>query len=207
MKNNRKSRSPKNWRDKFKEKLKEDHLRILEEAVEHDGGLFRDTKEYEEYRKHNVRYRIEKLLENDRNIDALAWLCLETELNPDNVEAIAMKEQLKKKLYFTKEDRIEIKNSNKIPLFDWGPVAGMQDEKKFIERNILLPLKEKKIYKNFKVSIPKGIILHGPPGCGKTFIVRQMARLLKFSFFELTPSSIASTYVHGTQEKIESSFA
>jgi len=82
----------------------------------------------------------------------------------------------------------------------------MRRVKAIIERDVLLPLKEREICRNFNVSIPKGLLLYGPPGCGKTFIVKQIARLLDFKLYEISPSSVASTYVHGTQEKIRKMF-
>lgn len=182
-------------------------LKKLEEFIQMDGGLYRDDLKFQEFRMLALQFRIQLLMEWNRYAEALAWLCLETELNPTNVEAIAMKEQLKKQLHFTKEEnRVSVNNTSQKQLFDWGNVAGMRRIKAIIERDILLPLKEREVYRNFNVSIPKGLLLYGPPGCGKTFIVKQIARLLGFKYLEVSPSSIASTYVHGTQEKIKKMF-
>jgi len=182
-------------------------LKKLEQIIQDDGGIFRNDTYYQEFRNLALMFRIDLLLEWERYAEALAWLCLETELNPSNVEAIAMKEQLKKQLHFTgEENHVTVINTSQIPLFDWGNVAGMRRIKAIIERDILLPFKEWEIYKNFNVSIPKGLLFYGPPGCGKTFIVKQIAKILKFNFFEVSPSTVASTYVHGTQEKIKELF-
>jgi transitional endoplasmic reticulum ATPase len=182
-------------------------LRKLEEFIQLDGGLYRNDLKFHEFRMLALQFRIQLLMEWNRYAEALAWLCLETELNPTNVEALAMKEQLKKQLHFTKEENhVSIKNTSQNPLFDWGNVAGMRRVKAIIERHIILPFKEWEIYKNFNVSIPGGLLLYGPPGCGKTFIVKQIAKILKFNFFEVSPSTIASIYVHGTQEKIKNLF-
>ena len=182
-------------------------LRKLEQFIQLDGGLYRHDLNFHEFRMLALQFRIQLLMEWNRYAEALAWLCLETELNPTNVEAIAMKEQLKKQLYFTREENhVTVKNTSQIPLFDWGNVAGMRRIKAIIERDILLPIKEWEIYKNFNVSIPNGLLLYGPPGCRKTFIVKQIAKLLRFRFIEISPASVASTYVHGTQEKIKNMF-
>ncbi len=44
--------------------------------------------------------------------------------------------------------------------------------------------------------------MYGPPGCGKTFIVRKLAEELKYNFFEVKHSDIASSYIHGTVSKV-----
>lgn len=164
-------------------------LKKLEQAIQHDGGIFRDNPAFKEFRELSLLFRIDLLLQWGRNAEALAWLCLETELNPDNVEALALKEQLKKQLYFGKEeDRVIVKNSKSKALFDWGPVAGMRREKAILERDVLLPMKERALYKKFNVNIPRGLLLYGPPGCGKTFIVKRLARLLGFEYFEISPT-------------------
>jgi transitional endoplasmic reticulum ATPase len=182
-------------------------LRKLEELIQDDGGLFRNDPAIQEFRNLSLLFRIDLLIEWKRYGEALAWLCLETELNPLNVEAQALKEYLKRELHFTNVDnRVSVNTQSSKPLFDWGKVAGMRKIKAMIERDILLPLKERDVYRNFNVTIPKGLLLYGPPGCGKTFIVQNIARLLNFKFIEISPSSIASTYVHGTQEKIKELF-
>ena len=65
-----------------------------------------------------------------------------------------------------------------------------------------MPLKEKELYEKYKVSVPNGMLLYDPPGCGKTFIARQFSEEINFNFIELKPSDLASIYVHGTQEKL-----
>ena len=182
-------------------------LRKLEKIIQLDGGIYRETEKFKEFRKLSMHFRIDLLIQWRRFAEALAWLCLETELNPTNVDAIAMKEQLKKQLHFTEEENhVSIQNTSSRPLFNWGGVAGMRRVKAIIERDVLLPLKEKELYRNFNVSIPNGLLLYGPPGCGKTFIVKRIAGLLGFKYYEVSPSTISSTYVHGTQEKIKNLF-
>jgi transitional endoplasmic reticulum ATPase len=58
------------------------------------------------------------------------------------------------------------------------------------------------LYQQYRVSVPNGMLLYGPPGCGKTFIARKFAEEVGYNFVELKPSDLASIYVHGTQQKI-----
>lgn len=85
-------------------------------------------------------------------------------------------------------------------------VAGMEELKERLKRDVIQPLKNPEKYKKFKVSIPNGILFYGPPGCGKTFIVRKLAEELGFTFIEVHNSSIGSSYMHGTAQNIAAKF-
>jgi transitional endoplasmic reticulum ATPase len=89
----------------------------------------------------------------------------------------------------------------------WNGVAGMRDLKAMLERDVILPLQEPEIYERYRLNLPNGILLYGPPGCGKTFIARKLAEVAGFNFMEVTPGDLASIYVHGTQGKIAGLFA
>jgi len=81
-------------------------------------------------------------------------------------------------------------------------IAGMVNLKEILYNDIILPLQEKELYKKYKISAPNGMLLFGPPGCGKTFISRKLSDEVGYNFIEVKPSDLASIYIHGTQEKI-----
>lgn len=85
-------------------------------------------------------------------------------------------------------------------------VAGMKSLKSLLINDVINPLLHPEKYKKFKLSIPNGILLYGPPGCGKTFIVRKLAEELGYNFVELSPSSVASQYIHGAVGNIAKVF-
>ncbi len=85
-------------------------------------------------------------------------------------------------------------------------VAGMDELKALLIDDVIKPLREPEKYKKFKLSIPNGILLYGPPGCGKTFIVRKLAEELGYNFIELKHSDVGSSYVYGTVNKIAKIF-
>jgi SpoVK/Ycf46/Vps4 family AAA+-type ATPase len=76
-------------------------------------------------------------------------------------------------------------------------VAGMKKLKTLLINDVIEPLINPEKFKKFKLSIPNGILLYGPPGCGKTFIVKKLAEELDYNFIELNPSSVATNYIHG----------
>lgn len=85
-------------------------------------------------------------------------------------------------------------------------VAGMHELKTLLISEVIEPLKNPEKFLKFKLSIPNGILLYGPPGCGKTFIVKKLAEELGYNFFELSPSSVATPYVHGAVGNIAKAF-
>ena len=76
-------------------------------------------------------------------------------------------------------------------------VAGMKPLKSLLINEVIEPLSNPDKYKKFKLGIPNGILLFGPPGCGKTFIVKKLAEELNYNFIEMNPSSVATSFVHG----------
>lgn len=81
-------------------------------------------------------------------------------------------------------------------------IAGMEALKSLLMTDIIEPLHNQESYKEYGIKPLNGILFYGPPGCGKTFIAKQLAAEIGYTFFEIKPSDLASVYVHGTQEKI-----
>jgi len=77
-------------------------------------------------------------------------------------------------------------------------IAGMKELKQTLIAEVINPLRDPEKFKKFKVSIPNGILLYGPPGCGKTFIVRKLSEELGYNFFEVKHSDLATPFIHGS---------
>ena len=85
-------------------------------------------------------------------------------------------------------------------------VAGMAELKNLLLTDVIQPLLNPEKFRKFKLSIPNGILLYGPPGCGKTYIVRKLAEEIGYTFLEVKHSDVGSPYVHGTVGKIAKIF-
>tara|TARA_Y100001936_G_C16089439_1_gene684707 strand:+ start:4775 stop:5812 length:1038 start_codon:yes stop_codon:yes gene_type:complete len=85
-------------------------------------------------------------------------------------------------------------------------VAGMEELKNLLTTDVINPLRNPEKFEKFKVSIPNGIILYGPPGCGKTFIVRKLAEELGYNFVEVKHSDLATPFIHGSVSNIGKAF-
>ena len=75
-------------------------LEVLDHVIEDPLPFFQGEAWVIEERRLAWLYRIELLREWGRLKEALAWACLEVEMNPDNVTAIALKERLKREAGF-----------------------------------------------------------------------------------------------------------
>jgi AAA+ superfamily predicted ATPase len=85
-------------------------------------------------------------------------------------------------------------------------VAGMDELKTLLYDEVVSALREPDDLKAYGLTIPNGILLFGPPGCGKTYIARQLAEELSYFFKEVFPSEIGSTFIHDTPLKIREVF-
>jgi len=85
-------------------------------------------------------------------------------------------------------------------------IAGMHELKKLLIAEVINPLKNPEKFKKFKVSIPNGILLYGPPGVGKSFIVRRLAEELGYNYVEVKGSDLATPFIHGAVGNIGKAF-
>lgn len=85
-------------------------------------------------------------------------------------------------------------------------VAGMQRLKALLQREVIAPIRDPEPFKRYGLTVPNGILLYGPPGCGKTYIARQLAEELGHYFVEIIPSELASPYIHQSVIRIREIF-
>ena len=83
----------------------------------------------------------------------------------------------------------------------FADVAGMEDLKQKITEGFINVLKNQECAKAFGIT-PPSLLLYGPSGCGKTFFVEKIAEEVGINYMKVVPDDLASTLVHGTQEKI-----
>ena len=85
-------------------------------------------------------------------------------------------------------------------------VAGMEELKQQMREEVIEPLHNPEEYHRYGVTIPNGMLLYGPPGCGKTFFAKHFAEEVGFNFMCITPATLKSRYVNATQENIAKMF-
>lgn len=89
----------------------------------------------------------------------------------------------------------------------WDEIGGYEDVKKEIKEYIEFPLKNKEIAKTYGLRPPKGVLLFGPPGCGKTLMMRALAGEAKLNFIYVNVSDIMSKWYGESEARLKELFA
>ncbi len=105
------------------------------------------------------------------------------------------------------DDKPEKKFQNKkVKGKGFEAIAGMKELKAQLQLDVIDALHNPAEYAKYGVTIPNGMLLYGPPGCGKTFFAKHFAEEVGFNFMLATPSTLKSRYVNATQENIAKMF-
>jgi ribosome biogenesis ATPase len=85
-------------------------------------------------------------------------------------------------------------------------IGGLDHVAEQLQELLVLPLLEPETYIENKIEVPRGILLHGPPGCGKTLISRAFAYELGVPFIEILGPSVVSGMSGESEQKIREHF-
>lgn len=88
----------------------------------------------------------------------------------------------------------------------FADVAGMDELKSELTKRVIWVLRDISIAKEYRIKPPNGMLLYGPPGCGKTYFAKKFAEETGFNYMLVNGSDLGSTLVHGTQIKIAELF-
>lgn len=176
------------------------------------------------YSKCNVI--LEELLEhNSENIELLLLHTKTLVKENEIAQAIVVyQEILKIQADFTDEDldaQLRIPNTAKAqegdsleeesrflekPEINFDDVGGMEHIKKEIDLKIIQPLLHPEIYKAYGKKIGGGILLYGPPGCGKTYLAKATAGQIKAKFISVSLNDILDMWMGNSEKNLHGIF-
>jgi len=81
-----------------------------------------------------------------------------------------------------------------IPKVKWSQIGGYEKEKEEISKTVLTPWRNRQEAKKFGIRVPKGILLHGPPGVGKTFFAKAIAYEAGVKVINVSGASLKSKW-------------
>lgn len=92
------------------------------------------------------------------------------------------------------------------PVVTLADVGGLNDVKNRLNESFLEPMRNPEVAKAFGKSLRGGLLLYGPPGCGKTFMARAVAGELGASFMTVTMTDIFDKYIGETEKNLHEIF-
>ncbi len=92
------------------------------------------------------------------------------------------------------------------PKVTFDDVGGMAEVKEEIELKIIMPLQHPDLYKAYGKAIGGGILMYGPPGCGKTHLAKATAGQIKAGFISVGINEILDMWVGSSEKNLHSIF-
>lgn len=153
----------------------------------------------------------------------LAALCREAAMNalrrvlPDiDLEEQTIPQKILEKLFVTKEDFMDaLKFINpsalrevfiEIPNIHWEDIGGLDELKESLKEAVEWPLNHPDAFKRIGIEPPKGILLFGPPGTGKTMLSKAVATESRANFISVKGSEVLSKWFGESERKISEIF-
>ena len=92
------------------------------------------------------------------------------------------------------------------PPIDFSHVGGLSEVKEQIRKRIILPFEKPTLFQRFRKRVGGGILLYGPPGCGKTLLARATAGECHAQFLSVAISDVLDMYIGESERKLHALF-
>jgi transitional endoplasmic reticulum ATPase len=111
----------------------------------------------------------------------------------------------------TTETRLTILNEpapegKGLPRTTYEDIGGLQGEIQRVREMVELPLRHPELFQRLGIEPPKGVLLHGPPGCGKTLLARAVANESEANFYSINGPEIMSKFYGESEARLREIF-
>lgn len=111
----------------------------------------------------------------------------------------------------TSETRLTILNepapeAKGLPRTTYEDIGGLHEEIQRVREMVELPLRHPELFQRLGIEPPKGVLLHGPPGCGKTLLARAVANESEANFYSINGPEIMSKFYGESEARLREIF-
>lgn len=89
---------------------------------------------------------------------------------------------------------------------DWTRIGGLFEAKKCLMDLVVRPMRFRRIFETSRIRLPRGILLYGPPGCGKTLLPPSLAKLVGLPLIVCRGCEILDKYIGASEAKVRELF-
>ncbi|ETK94586.1 hypothetical protein F441_02461 [Phytophthora nicotianae CJ01A1] len=89
----------------------------------------------------------------------------------------------------------------------WSDVGGLKHVRTVLKDTLELPTRYAKLYDNTPIKLPAGMLLYGPPGCGKTLLASAVAHECGLNFISVKGPEVLNKYIGASEQAIRDLFA
>uniref|UniRef100_T1HCW5 AAA+ ATPase domain-containing protein n=1 Tax=Rhodnius prolixus TaxID=13249 RepID=T1HCW5_RHOPR len=93
-----------------------------------------------------------------------------------------------------------------VPDISWNDIGSLKEVREKLDISIMIPVKYPKLFESVGVRAPSGILLYGPPGCGKTLVAKAVANEANINFISVKGPELLNMYVGESERAVRLCF-
>ncbi|MFC7135123.1 MULTISPECIES: proteasome-activating nucleotidase Pan1 [Salinibaculum] len=117
------------------------------------------------------------------------------DLEPDSRVAVNNSLSIVKSLDDETDVRARVMQVDQSPEVTYGDIGGIQDQIEEVRETVEMPLKNPGMFEDVGIDPPAGVLLHGPPGTGKTMLAKAVANQTDATFIKMAGSELVHKFI------------
>lgn len=101
------------------------------------------------------------------------------------------------------DSSIQMLRPDEKPEISYADIGGLDMQKQEVREAVELPLTHGELYKQIGIDPPRGVLMFGPPGCGKTMLAKAVAAHTSASFIRVVGSEFVQKYLGEGKKKVK----
>jgi peroxin-1 len=89
----------------------------------------------------------------------------------------------------------------------WEDIGGLDDVRKTLKETLEMPLRYARLYERAPIKLPSGLLLYGPPGCGKTMLAGAVSNECGLNFISVKGPEMLNKYIGASEQAVRDIFA